>query len=71
MINAEYGSCGTYKLRFDKLEAAVVSKIAIAYSIPKNAAIVAIVNRGMDNIGKQIERADAGTTLKQVREDGG
>jgi len=42
----------------DKPEQKVLNKIAAAYSISANDALVAIINRGMDSIGNQL-RAEA------------
>ena len=71
MIQVKYHPDGSYIVRMDNPEAVVVAKIGLTFSISKEAAVAAIVNRGMDSIGKQIERADAGITLKQVRDGNG
>ncbi len=71
MIRVEYHSDGTYILRLDTPEAVVVSKIAIAYSIPKEAAVAAIINRGMDSISKHmIDIADKATKERNDKADG-
>jgi hypothetical protein len=50
-------------------EKLIVSKIAIAYSIPRKDAIVAILNRGMDSIAKQIEKNDANKKVGPLSDD--
>lgn len=62
---SEYNK-GNYVLKLDNPERVIISEIAKGYSISKTDAIAAIINRGMDSIGRQVKQVDTGKTLKQL-----
>ncbi len=55
MVTAEFRREGTYIIRWGDPERHLVDEIAKAYCIPKEDAVVAIVNRGMDSITGQLK----------------
>jgi len=57
MIIVEERKSGAFMVSMDTPERCVVRKIASAYSISNHAAMTAIINRGMDSIGKQVAKA--------------
>lgn len=55
MITVELTSKGQYMVKMDVPELHVIRKIAVAYSMREKTALVAVINRGMDSISKQLQ----------------
>lgn len=55
MIQVEFRQEGSYRVQMDTPERNVLRAIAFSFSISQEDAVVAILNRGMDSIGKQIK----------------
>lgn len=57
-----------YKVKLDVPSEHIVRQISAAYSISNEAALTAVINRGMDSIGKQIKDHAAEVTRKREAE---
>ncbi len=66
MITAHQRLDGTVSLELDEADQAIINKLARAYAITYKAMLVACINKGIQIIGKQVDRADE---IKQ-HEDG-
>jgi hypothetical protein len=60
---------GKYTVKMNEAERHLVDEIAKAYCIPRIAAITAIVNRGLDSIGKQIKKNEANRKFGKLTPD--
>ncbi len=49
---------GGYRIAFTKVEQSLIRRLAVAYSIPFKAMVIACMNKGMDVIGKQVKDTD-------------
>jgi len=69
MIKVIEHSDGAYVMEIDTPERIAIAAIAVGYSIPKEDAIAAIMNRGMDSIGKQLKDEAAKVELKRLSQE--
>lgn len=69
MLTAEYQSDGTYIIRMDLADRHKIAEIAVGFSIPKEAAMVAVVNRGFDSIVLQLKKEAANKTFGPIDKD--
>jgi len=58
MIQAKEIKPGEYMVTLDKPETHILRAIAGAYSFTDVTALKAVINRGMDSIGKQVQQVD-------------
>lgn len=66
MIKAHRQRDGSWRIELAPTEKVVLKRIADAYGLPQQEALIAIIFRGMESIGRQVEQADSGKTLKQL-----
>jgi len=69
MITIQFVEDGVYTIKFDVAEYNKLCKVAIAFSIPVEDAIVAVLNRGMDSIHKQLATEAMRRTRMRELED--
>lgn len=55
MIQVEFRMEGKWVVKMDVPEQHAIKQISEAYRIPNEAAVVAVINRGMDSIGRQLK----------------
>jgi len=69
MLTAEYHADGCYIIRMELADRHKIAEIAVGFSIPKEAAMVAVVNRGLDSIGIQLKKEAANKRFSRLRQD--
>jgi len=69
MLTAVFHSDGTYSIKMDLADRHKIAEIAVGFSIPKEAAMAAVVNRGLDSIVLQLKKEAANKSYGKLSRD--
>lgn len=69
MIVVEPRKSGAFIVSMDMSEVHAIQNLAKGFSIPVADALTAVIYRGIDNMSKQLERANLGTPLGDIDKD--
>ena len=69
MISAKRVLGSKYTVKLDVPDESVIRAIATGYSISREVALVAVINRGMDSISKQLRDIADKKTAKRLADN--